>query len=283
MSQIENIMDLLTDKNIFNSFKNDIFPLIKNKIKNFHGYGCIYIDFENLWYSILVIEESFINPKEITKEIEQNLINKLKEILNKLINFLNKTYFTEIRFIKAYADFANLFLADKLKIINILRSMGIETITSYVRGSKDMSDRALIIGVIEDLLHENENLSKVFILTGDIDFYPLFEFMSKNYTKDFFVVSFENRLNSKYREIFFLKDKIIDLDNILNDVLNGKKSRELEEEKKKLAIENHVKRNKLDKNKPIDFKKTLEALHKHYPYLRFQKKDLEKFGFKDRV
>ena len=283
MNQLKNFMDLLTNEEIFIFFKNDVLPIIKNKIVNFHGYGGIYIDFENLWYSILVIEESFINPKEINEQIEQNLINKLKEIINELINFLNKTYFTEIRFIKAYADFANLFLADKLKIINVLRSMGIETVTSYVRGSKDMSDRALIIGVIEDLLHENENLSKVFILTGDIDFYPLYEFISKNYTKDFFIISFENRLNSKYKEIFFLKDKIIDLDNILNDVLNNKKSRELEEYKKKLAIKNHMERNKLDKNKPIDFKRTLEALHKHYPYLRFQKKDLEKFGFKDKL
>jgi len=268
----KNIIDFLSDEETFKKLKENIWPLIERELVKLHGYSAIYIDFENFWYSILLMVDSFINPKELNNEIKKNLKQQLKNIVIEIIKYIEQNHKTEVRFIKAFADFNNLQIANELKIIDEIREMGIDTITPYVSGYKDMSDRALIVNVMEDLLHENENLEKIFIITGDIDYYPLFEFISKNYKNEFYVLSFKNRLNKKYKNVFFMKNRIIELDNLIDENFDSIKK---EQEKKEKCIEEHFKRNRL--NSDINKKATLEALHKHYPYLKFKEKDLEKY------
>jgi len=270
----KNIIDFLSDEEAFKKLKENIWPLIERKLVKLHGYSAIYIDFENFWYSVLLIEDSFVNPKELKSNngIKENLKQQLKKLITEIIKYIEQNHKTEVRFIKAFADFNNLPIANELKIIDEIREMGIETITPYVSGYKDMSDRALIVSVMEDLLHENENLEKIFIITGDIDYYPLFEFISKNYKNEFYIVSFRNRLSRKYESVFFMKNRIIQLDSLIREDFDSIKK---EQEKKEKCIENHFKINRLNSN--INRKETLEALHKHYPYLKFKERDLEKY------
>jgi hypothetical protein len=292
------ILDILGDEEIFKAIKNDFLPHLTHKIKNFSGYSGIYIDFENFWYSILDQTDDFLSKfdfeekenendklKENRKKRNESIVKNLKNCIDKnfdtLIEKINSYYKTQVRFIKAYADFSNLYAAKELKeyginIIDHLRSKGIQTITPYVRGYKDMSDRALILGVVEDLFHENENINKIFLLTGDIDYYPLFEFISHNYKKDFYIMSFKSFLNREYYKIFFMKDKIIELDTFLFNDINF--SERLDDEKKEKCFLDFVK----EKNivGPIEnkrFKETIYNIGKHY-YKNFDEKDIEKFN-----
>ena len=270
MMETKNLLELLNSEEFFEKFKSNIWPLIEKKVIDFHGYSAVYIDFENFWYSVLSISENILNLKDLKEESINEIKNELKEIFEKIINFIEENYKTEIRFIKAFADFTNLPLSENrtFKIIDEVRKIGIETVTPYVEGYKDMSDRALIVNVMEDLFYENKNLDKIFIITGDIDYYPLFEFISRNFRTEFYILSFKNRLNQKYKDIFFMKKKIIEIDNLF-----GIDSLQKEKEKKQKCIEEHFKMNHLSGE--IDVEKTLNSLKKYYGYLKFTQKDIE--------
>ncbi|QCI27992.1 NYN domain-containing protein [Caminibacter pacificus] len=295
----KNLLDLLSDEEFFEVIKNDFFPHIDQKIKNLSGYSGVYIDFENFWYSVLDFAEDFLSrydfeekdeteeEKRIRQEKNQKTIEFIKKFLDEKIDLLiekiNDKYKTQVRFIKAYADFSNLYAVKEMKeygfnIIDFLRRKGIQTITPYVRGYKDMSDRALILGVVEDLLHENENISKIFILAGDIDYYPLFEFISHNYRKDFFILSFKSVLSREYYKIFFMKNRIVELDNLVFDFdLDSKELRKHKKEKcfKDFMIAKDIRYPIKEEN----LKKTAENLGKHY-YLNFSEKEVKELSDK---
>ena len=286
MDNSKNFVDLFMNEEFYQVCKEEFFPHFYQKMKTVNGYSGVYIDFENFWFSLLDRVEAFLskfdfeegkNSKEINQKIKQDIINELDLILDTFINQINIKHKTEIRFIKAYADFTNLYGSKELQNIGIdvndlLRRKGIQTITPYVRGYKDMSDRALILGVVQDLLHENENINKIFVIAGDIDYYPLFEFISHNYKKDYYIASFKSLLNKEYEKIFFMKNRIIKLDDFFENY-----DSEAQREKKQLkCFEDFVKFKKLDLNRSFDKDETTKNLNTHY-YLNFNKDDIDKF------
>jgi hypothetical protein len=132
-----------------------------------------------------------------------------------------------------------------------------------------MSDRALIIGVIEDIFF-SENIDLIFVLTGDIDYLPLFEFISSKTDKDFYLISFKNKFNTAYNEIFYLNDKILFIDELLK--IN---SQDIEYNKKVEIVKEFLKEKNLDIEKGIKYKETIDNLNSYY-YCKFDEKLLQK-------
>ena len=244
--------------------ENDIYKFYSNMNESMEIFGGLYIDFDNFWNSILDLVTEIRKRDEKDKNIMNNIENKFNEILDNLLSNLKQKNL-EIKFIKAYADFNNLPYSNVINIIDMLHKKGIKTIHPYVRGNKDMSDRALIIGVIDDLFF-NENVDSIFILTGDIDYLPLFDFISSKTEKEFFLISFENRFNNAYKEIFYLENKIVFLDEILSI-----SSKSLECEKKLDIFKEFLETKKLDINKGINYKETMNNLNSYY-YCKFDEK-----------
>jgi len=238
---------------------------INENSKSFVG---LYIDFDNLWASILDIVPEIKKKDEDDKSILNKIIQKLNDTLNQIIKTLEEENM-EIKFIKAYSDYTQLLFNDKINIIDILHKKGIKTIHPYVRGNKDMSDRALIIGVIEDIFF-SENVDLILVLTGDIDYLPLFEFISSKTEKDFSLISFKNRLNKGYEELFYLKNKILIIDDLLEI-----DSVELEDEKKFEIFKEFLEEKGLNIDRGIDIKQTRKNLNNYY-YCNFEENRIYK-------
>jgi len=229
----------------------------------------IYIDFDNIWASVL----DLVSEIKLKKESKEN-INKLERCFIDLIDKVIYEFNDEnIKYIKAFSDFEKLPFSKQINIIDILHSKGIQTYIPYVRNNKDMSDRALIISAIKDIAIDKRNLDKIILLTGDIDYLPLFEFLSESTEVSFEIYSFKNRLSDGYKEVFYLKNKLELIDEIL-DI----DSQKLEDSKKFKIFKGYLHEKKLDviTRELTDLKLTITNLNRKY-YCNFEEQRIKKY------
>ena len=202
----------------------------------------VYLDFDNLWGGLL--RELGIDPKE-RKQKNYGLlpveVEIVKELLMKFLpyflyfgleeKFTVRNTESHVRYIKAFAVFSQLPFANQIgDIQNLLHNVGIEPFPSFIaQNTKDASDRALILEVVEDVFFNQLPVDIVVIGSGDIDFYPLVSFFYEHSNKSLYILSFENSLSSLYREIPLTASRLIDIKTLpkypltLEDVLSGKK------------------------------------------------------------
>ena len=232
----------------------------------------IYIDFDNIWASILdnvptLLKRNIEEDKKVQIDIEKEFI----QTIDKIVQF-SSTKNLNIKFIKAFSDFDKLLFSKYINVIDILHSKGIQTNMPYVRNNKDMSDRALIISAIKDIAIDNREINKMLLLTGDIDYLPLFEFLSESTNIEFELLSFKNRFNKGYNEVFYLKNKIHFIDTLVE-----KDSIKLEDEKKFTIFKNYLDEKQLTViNRNIDLKLIIRNLNREY-YCRFEPIKLKKY------
>jgi hypothetical protein len=231
----------------------------------------VYIDFDNIWASILDNVPTLLLKYNIDEDNEKHIRKEFEYTIDKIIDSI-KSNNANIKFIKAFSDFDKLLFIKDVNVIDILHSKGIQTYMPYVRNNKDMSDRALIISTIKDIAIDKRNINKMLLLTGDIDYLPLFEFLSESTIVEFEILSFKNRFNQGYAEVFYLKDKIKFIDTIIE-----RNSLELEDNKKLLMFQKYLENNNIDvKKERVDIKKTIRELNNEY-YCRFEHNRIKKF------
>ena len=208
----------------------------------------VYLDFDNLWGSLL--GELGINIEERIKEKKYGLlpveIETVKELLTTYLPYFlyfgleenftspNGKIKGHVRYIKAFAVFSKLPFANQIgEIQNMLHNVGIEPFPSFTaRNVKDASDRALILEVVEDVFFNQLPVDVVVIGSGDIDFYPLISFFYEHSDKNLYLLSFENSLNSLYREIPLTASRLIDIRTLEFSPYNSKTFGEILQEKK---------------------------------------------------
>jgi hypothetical protein len=230
----------------------------------------VYIDFDNIWASILDNVPTLLKY-DIDEDNKKYITTEFEYTIGKIIDSI-KSNNANIKFIKAFSDFDQLLFIQDINVIDILHTKGIQTYMPYVRNNKDMSDRALIISTIKDIAIDKRNINKMLLLTGDIDYLPLFEFLSESTTVEFEILSFKNRFNQGYNEVFYLKDKIKFIDTII-----GRNSLELEDNKKLRMFQKYLENNNIDvKKERVDIKKTIRELNNEY-YCRFEHYRIKKF------
>ena len=218
----------------------------------------IYFDFDNFWAGLLDTVPT-LYKLELTENIKKDIEKQFSKVLEKVLENKN------IKYIKSYSDFDKLPYAKDINMIDLLHNKGIQTYMPYVRGNKDMADRALIISVIKDIIIEKKKVDKIIIITGDIDYLPLFEFLSEDSEVDFELLSFENRFNTAYQDVFYIKNKINFIDKLIDQ-----NSKELENEKKFKVFKEYLEEQKLtviDKN--INFKSVSSKINKEH-YFRIE-------------
>ncbi len=196
----------------------------------------MYIDFDNYYAGLLDMIENvyYLNDEKVYKEIEKELDKNIHDLLNKIENPFKDNNKNEqknnIVYAKAFSDFNRLPYNESINIIDILHKNGIKTFYPYVRKNKDMSDRALIINVIEDIFFkqkESNNIDTLILLTGDIDYLPLLDFLIEYSKINFYLLTFKNRYSLAYKDIFYMRDKIIFIDDLF-----GINTEEMEDKKK---------------------------------------------------
>jgi hypothetical protein len=238
-------------------------------------YAIIYFDFDNIWATLLDATNSVskynIKDDENLKNIQKDLQKSLEDFLNKILEYLTEKY--SVKYIKAYSDFNSLLFSEHVNIVDTLHKYGIKTYTPYVRNNKDMSDRALIIAAIHDVMSKEPEIMepKLILFTGDIDYLPLFEYISEYTDCEFEIFSFENRLSQGYSEVFYTKNKITKIDELL-----GINTKELEEAKKLQIFKEYVQEKNLDINKHIDYQRTIRNLNREY-YCRFNQNSIKSY------
>jgi len=203
----------------------------------------LYIDFDNCYASMLdMIEDLYYEKNLDTVNDQKKVHDRIKKELDKTIrNLINKIeeHFdisnqseqkNNIVYAKAFSDFNRLPYSESINIIDILHKNGIKTFYPYIRKNKDMSDRALIINIIEDIFFkqkQSNNIDTLILLTGDIDYLPLLDFFIEYSKTNFYLLSFKNRYSPAYDDIFYMKNKIIFIDDLFNV-----DTTEIEDEKK---------------------------------------------------
>ena len=192
----------------------------------------IYLDLDNIWGGLL--RELGINVEERKKKLigllpaERDL---LKEILTKILPAVlyvgisekfheyegsNVVANTEVRFIKAFAVFSKLPFINQIgEIQTLLHNVGIEPFPSFIaKDTKDASDRALILEIIEDIFFNQLPIDVVILGSGDIDFYPLVSFFYEHSDKDLYLLSFRNSLSNIYLQIPLTQEKVLLIEDI---------------------------------------------------------------------
>ena len=179
----------------------------------------VYLDFDNLFGSLL--RELGIDPRERKQKNYALLpieVKVVREILSKFLPTflyfgLEERFATHVRYIKAFAVFSKLPFANQIgDIQNLLHNVGIEPFPSFIaQNTKDASDRALILEVVEDIFFNQLPIDIVVIGSGDIDFYPLISFFYEHSNKYLYLLSFENSLSSLYKKIPLTALKLIDI------------------------------------------------------------------------
>ncbi len=223
-------------------------------------YGYVFIDFDNIYSGVIDIIPDLFKKEENDKE----KLDKIYYWLDKIIDAIIKHYKNEkiyIRGIVAYANFNSLPYSNKLNIIDYLHKNGIKTVFPYIRNNKDMSDRALIIGVIEEIFFNPVYIDYIILLTGDIDYLPLLDFINSKTDKFIELISFENRFNSAYKNIYYLKGKIKFIDELI-----GINSRDSEDKKYIRILKDFLEAKKLNISEGINFEKTIRNLNNYYIY-----------------
>ncbi len=179
----------------------------------------IYLDFDNIWGGLL--RELRIDVEDRRKKGISLLpveVEVLKELLNMLSSFIYEglAYFfpalSNVRYVKAFAVFSKLpFITQIGEIQTLLHNSGIEPFTSFIaKDTKDASDRALILEVVEDIFFNQLPVDIIAIGSGDIDFYPLVSFFYEHSDKELYILSFKNSLSYTYFEIPLTSSRIID-------------------------------------------------------------------------
>jgi hypothetical protein len=179
----------------------------------------VYLDFDNIWGGLL--RELRIDIEDRRKKGISLLpaeVEALKEFLNKLSSFIYEgltnffSFRSNVRYVKAFAVFSKLpFITQIGEIQTLLHNSGIEPFTSFIaKDTKDASDRALILEVVEDVFFNQLPVNIIVIGSGDIDFYPLVSFFYEHSDKDLYILSFKNSLNYTYFEIPLTSSRIID-------------------------------------------------------------------------
>lgn len=219
-----------------------------NKKKEQVSLG-IYFDFDNFWAGLLDTITT-ISKQKLSEQAKKDIEQKFTQTINKILPNEN------IKFIKAYSDFDKLPFSKDLNMIDLLHNKGIQTYMPYVRGNKDMADRALIISVIKDIIIEKKKVEKIIIVTGDIDYLPLFEFLAEDSEVDFELLSFENRFNTAYKDVFYIKNKIRFIDTLIKE-----KSKELEYEKKLKAFQKYLRENNLSIMDKLNYRKIASQIN----------------------
>ena len=182
----------------------------------------MYIDFDNCYATLLDRignlyykdwEEKLYN--DIKKQLEHNIRKLIQDIEKSLHNGDEQE--NNIVYAKAFSDFNRLPYNSEINIIDVLHKSGIKTFYPYVQRNKDMSDRALIISVIEDIFFkqkESAGIDTLILLTGDIDYLPLFDFFMEYSKINFYLLTFKNRFSSAYNDIFYMKNRILFIDDL---------------------------------------------------------------------
>ena len=192
----------------------------------------IYLDLDNIWGGLL--RELGINVEERKKKLigllpaERDL---LKEILTKILPAVlyvgiseeyheyergNIVANAEVRFIKAFAVFSKLPFINQIdEIQTLLHNVGIEPFPSFIaKDTKDASDRALILEIVEDIFFNQLPIDVVILGSGDIDFYPLVSFFYEHSDKGLYLLSFRNSLSNIYLQIPLTQEKVLLIEDI---------------------------------------------------------------------
>ena len=98
---------------------------------------------------------------------------------------------------------------------DIARSKGVPIVTSLVEG-KGVSQQELTLNVIKDIQPEARYYKKIFILSRDQQFIPLFQYLSAFSDMDVKLLTFKEGFDEKSEAFYFLHEKVIYLDDILN-------------------------------------------------------------------
>ena len=213
----------------------------------------VYLDFDNFWGGLL--RDLGIDPKE-RKQKNYGLLPAEIEIVEELLTkYLSSFLYSGlewkfslwdkaaesrissyVRYIKAFTVFSKLPFANQIgDIQNLLHNVGIEPFPSFIaQNTKDASDRALILEVVEDVFFNQLPIDIVVIGSGDIDFYPLISFFYEHSDKSLYILSFDNSLSSLYKEIPLTASRLINIRGLLHVLHRRTFGSILEEKKQKL-------------------------------------------------
>jgi hypothetical protein len=166
-------------------------------------YG-LYLDFDNLVGGFEA--NLYIKGKVYTPFQRKFIPLLLKKFLQSLQ--INDKY---PRFKKAFGEYHNLPFKELLNSVKknyfvFLNDIGITPLNPFVVSSskknKNAADICLTLEVVNDLILKNIPLDAIVIFSGDIDFYPLISWVLAHTNKKIFLISFTDRLNKKYYNIF---------------------------------------------------------------------------------
>jgi len=169
----------------------------------------VYIDFDNLIGGFKA--NLGINEKDGLKDFQKILIPILLRIFLQKIGIPEKIPpegRKQILFKKIFAEYHNIPLKNLLKPepFVFLNNIGLKPINPYIISSraknKNASDISLTLEVVNDLIIKKNPIDGVVIFSGDIDFYPLISWIREHTAKEVYIISFSERLNRLYFEIF---------------------------------------------------------------------------------